>query len=123
MGWKMSWHRALAVSTMAEIPVFSIVGPAILLVSALLTAGYLLPIALHGFFPVQEELVGYSQEQGTKQQIVEMENGTSKHDVPKWRELVCLYMPLCVFVAGAVLLGMFPAGLIEQVQNIITGLF
>lgn len=38
----------------AGIPVVSWLGPVVLLVSALLTAGYLLPIVIRGFFPGQD---------------------------------------------------------------------
>ena len=43
----VSCHRALASGT----GVWSWLGPIILLISALLTAGYLLPLAIRGFFP------------------------------------------------------------------------
>ena len=47
------WY--LAVGALASgLPVYSWLGPAILLISALLTAGYLLPISIHGFLPGEE---------------------------------------------------------------------
>ena len=47
------WY--LAVGSLASgIPVYSWLGPAILLISALLTAGYLLPISIRGFLPGEE---------------------------------------------------------------------
>lgn len=49
-GFMSKWHLAMG-ALGAQIPVFSWLGPVILLVSALLTAGYLLPITMQGFFP------------------------------------------------------------------------
>ena len=49
-GFLSKWY--LAQGSLSEgIPVLSWLAPAVLLVSALLTAGYLLPISIHGFFP------------------------------------------------------------------------
>lgn len=42
-------------SFMSGVPVLSIVGPIVLIISALLTAGYLLPVATRAFFKVGEE--------------------------------------------------------------------
>ncbi len=49
-GFISKWYLAQG-SLHSEIPVFSWLGPVVLLISALLTAGYLLPIAIKGFFP------------------------------------------------------------------------
>lgn len=49
-GFYSKWHLAIG-SLKSGLPVFDVLGPVILLVSALLTAGYLLPVTLHGFFP------------------------------------------------------------------------
>ncbi len=49
-GFVSKWYLALG-SLRSGIPVLDVLGPVVLLVSALLTAGYLLPITLHGFFP------------------------------------------------------------------------
>ncbi len=49
-GFLSKWFLALG-SLKSGIPVFGVLGPVILLVSALLTAGYLLPLTIHGFFP------------------------------------------------------------------------
>lgn len=52
-GFLSKWY--LATGSLAEgIPVLSWLGPAVLLASALLTAGYLLSISIHGFFPSRE---------------------------------------------------------------------
>ena len=49
-GFISKWHLALG-ALGSGIPVFSWLGPVVLLVSALLTAGYLLPITVNGFLP------------------------------------------------------------------------
>ena len=73
------------------------IGPAALLVSALLTAAYLLPLALRGFFP------GKAQE---GQAAAPCEPGP----------LMC--WPLIVLAALCLLLGMFPTPLIEFARAI-----
>ena len=47
------WYLALG-SLASGIPVLSWLGPAVLLISALLTAAYLLPITIKGFFPGED---------------------------------------------------------------------
>jgi multicomponent Na+:H+ antiporter subunit D len=73
-------------------------GPCVLLVSAVLTAGYLLPITIRGFFP------GADFNYGT---LVKAE--------PNW----LMTLPLIILAAGAVLLGMFPGALSGFLQTII----
>ena len=52
-GFMSKWYLALG-SLSSGIPVISWLGPAILLISALLTAAYLLPITIRGFFPGED---------------------------------------------------------------------
>ena len=49
-GFISKWYLAVG-SLNSGIPVFRWLGPTILLVSALLTAGYLLPLTVQGFLP------------------------------------------------------------------------
>ena len=49
-GFLSKWYLCLG-ALESGLPVFSWLGPVILIVSALLTAAYLLPITVHGFFP------------------------------------------------------------------------
>ncbi len=53
-GFTSKWVIASA-AIAGDIPVFSILAPVMLLVSALLTAGYLLPVTVEAFFPVSGE--------------------------------------------------------------------
>lgn len=52
-GFLSKWYLAIG-ALKAQIPVFSILGPVILLISALLTAGYLLPVVVKGFLPGED---------------------------------------------------------------------
>lgn len=54
-GFVSKWYLALG-ALQSETPVFYWLCPTILLVSALLTAGYLLPLAVKGFFPGKDFL-------------------------------------------------------------------
>lgn len=80
----------------AEIGVFGYLGPIVLLVSALLTAGYLLPITLKGFFPGQEE--------AQEPKHVQKKNRNTALAEPS----VMMLLPIAVLAALAVLLGVFP---------------
>lgn len=73
------------------------IGPAALLVSALLTAGYLLPIAVRGFLKVPAD-----------------ESALDKYKEPS----PCMLVPVIIFAAATLLLGVFPAPLIEFIDSI-----
>lgn len=95
-GFISKWYLAtgaLASGTGA----FSWFGPAVLLISALLTAAYLLPVSVHGFFP------------------------GSDYDYANLKKLepsLWMLVPMLLMTAGAVLLGMFPAALIQFIETI-----
>lgn len=74
-------------------------GPVILLISALLTAGYLFNITIHGFFPGKE--FDY-------QALV-------KKEPNRW-----MTIPLLTLAVSAVLLGMFPTALINFLTKLTT---
>ena len=77
-------------------------GIAVLMVSALLTAGYLLPIVVRAFFPGKE----FDQQSVVRQQNT-------------W----LMWITLCLLTAAAVVLGMFPGVLKSMVQDIIGSVF
>lgn len=81
---------------------FAWAGPVVLLVSALLTAGYLLPIIINGFFP------------GT---------GYDYGNLKKREPAVSMTGPMVLMVAGAVLLGMFPGPVIHAAILAAGGIF
>lgn len=80
---------------------FRYAGPIVLLVSALLTAGYLLPVTMKGFFPGED----YDYEK------------TKKCEADGY-----MTVPLVILTALSVLIGMFPQGLIDYISAFVGGL-
>lgn len=85
------WYLALG-SLDASINVLSVLGPVILLISALLTAGYLITITMKGFFPGDD-----------------FDYETLKSYEPNYLMLI----PMIVMTALAVILGVFPGAFTE----------
>lgn len=81
---------------------FDWIGPVILLVSALLTAGYLLPLTTQGFFPGE----GYC-ESGRGQMIKKKEPSPF------------MTMPVLVLTVLSVAIGLFPGWIVEYLSRII----
>lgn len=95
-GFISKWYLAQG-ALEADIGVFRWIGPVVLLISALLTAGYLLPVTMKGFFP------GKDAEQ------------------TEWKKLEPPYLmllPLAFLALMAVLLGVFPNPLIRYFGQI-----
>jgi len=95
-GFVSKWY--LAAGSLAAFPAYGWVGAAVLLVSALLTAGYLLPPVSHGFFP------------GEEFPFERIDCG--------W----CIRVPLCALAAAALLLGLFPSALLGWLSGLAAGL-
>lgn len=92
-GFVSKWYLAVGALDSA-IPVYSWLAPVILLVSALLTAGYLLPITISGFFP-----------------------GKDFNAAPRTNEGgVVMWLPICILSALALLLGIFAGPLAEALS-------
>ena len=99
-GFVSKWYLAGGALNMTGTPGwFSILGPAVLLISALLTAGYLLTIAFRGFFPGRTE---------------KGELKTFEKQEPGWMMLA----PMMLLTALMVLLGIFPGALIQLFQGL-----
>lgn len=94
------WFLATG-SLSSGVTVFSWLAPVVLLVSALLTAGYLLPITINGFFPGED-----------------FDYKNVKKLEPNW----LMTVPIVILAAGAVLIGMFPSQLISYIREIITAI-
>lgn len=95
-GFVSKWYLAKGAMD-ASVGAFSYVGPVVLLVSALLTAGYLLSITADGFFP-GKKFVGAT---------------------PEPREgHVSMLIPCGIFAAAALLLGIFASPLYEFVSKL-----
>lgn len=77
--------------------VFSWLGPVVLLVSALLTAGYLLPVVIHGFFPGADY---------------------DYRSLKKKEPSLLMVLPMVLMAAGAVLFGMFPGVVLDAAEAV-----
>lgn len=98
-GFVSKWYLAQGALS-ADVGVFRWLGPVVLLVSALLTAGYLLPVTMKGFFPGETA-----------------EDGTGVRE-PSAKMLV----PLAVLAALAIILGILPNPLIGYISQLVSGL-
>jgi multicomponent Na+:H+ antiporter subunit D len=97
-GFLSKWYLAIG-SLKSDIPVFSWLGPVILLVSALLTAGYLLPLTIQGFFPGAD----YDYEH------------FKKREPSKW-----MTVPLVILTILSVLIGLIPSPLLDYLSHIVS---
>ena len=96
--------------------IFAWLGPAVLLVSALLTAGYLLPAALRGFFPgIQGEAEGEKTSAAEQGEAVLPEESREKE---RERGMPGMVLPVALLAALALVLGIFPNALIPYVEKI-----
>ena len=84
-----------------DIGIFSWMGPMVLLLSALMTAGYLLPMAMRGFFPGEE---------------------AEGKDWKRREPSLCMLLPLILLAALTLLLGIWPGPLEAFVREIAYGL-
>lgn len=98
-GFVSKWYLALG-SLQSGLPVFDVLGPVILLVSALLTAGYLLPPVIHGFFP------GADYDYG----------GLQKKEPCR-----VMTVPILILTILSVLIGLFPDMIVNFIHMAITG--
>ncbi|MCM1038306.1 MAG: proton-conducting membrane transporter [Ruminococcus sp.] len=98
-GFVSKWYLAQGALS-SDTGVFRYLGPAVLLISALLTAGYLLPITISGFLPGEADTSMREKEPLDKMTVV------------------LLILAICT-----VLLGVFPNPLIEYVFKIAVSLF
>lgn len=95
-GFVSKWYLAMGAFDQAN-KVFAYVGPIILLVSALLTAGYLITIVLKGFFPGDD--FDYQKFEKTK-------------------ESPLMTVPILLLTVCAVAFGMFPTPIINFITSI-----
>lgn len=84
------------------VPVIWYLGPVVLLISAVLTAAYLLPIAVNGFFP------------GTGQDSQEGQLPEAKRPEAPLKMLI----PVLLLTAAALLFGMFPGRLLGFISSL-----
>jgi len=96
-GFISKWYLAIGALD-SGLAVFSWLGPVVLLTSALLTAGYLLPITVNGFLPGADFNYG---------------------ELQKKEPNLTMLVPLLILAALAVLLGVFPGILVDYLTRII----
>lgn len=97
-GFLSKWYLCIG-SLNANLGFLSWFGPVVLLISALLTAGYLLPISIHGFLPGKD----YVSE-------------------GKIKEPLQVVVPLILLTTLVVLTGMFPTYIVRMIETAISGL-
>ena len=99
-GFVSKWYLALGALD-SGLPVISYLAPAVLLVSALLTAGYLLPITIDGFFKESdgEPIAG----------DVKLSAG--------------MLIPIVFFAAATVCIGVFPGWTFSFIEKIVSTVF
>ena len=95
-GFVSKWYLAKGAME-ASVGAFSYIGPAVLLVSALLTAGYLLSITADGFFP-------------GKNFVDATPEPSEGH--------ISMLIPCVIFAVSALLLGVFATPLVEYVTEL-----
>jgi len=95
-GFLSKWNLALG-SIGSSYPTLGIVGAGVLIISALLTAGYLIPVFATAFFPGSD----FNYEK-----------------VQKAEPGISMTIPLCALSALCVLLGMFPGVIIAAIRGI-----
>ena len=98
-GFTSKWYLSVG-SLAADTGFFTWLGPVVLLSGAMLSAGYLFPIAIRGFFPG----AGYDYDSG------KLEPGLS------------MTIPILLLTAAAVILGIIPGSLIALCERIAIGL-
>ena len=99
-GFISKWYLAIG-SLETGIPGFSWIGPVVLLISALLTAGYLLPITIKGFFPGAD----YDYK-----------------SLKKKEPSALMTIPVLILTVLTVLMGLLPGQLIAWIQQAVTKL-
>ena len=97
-GFVSKWSL-LTAGLEAPLQIFGIAGLAVLVVSALLTAGYLLPVVTEGFFPGRD-FIAERREVGRQ-----------------------MTGPMIAFAAAVVVLGLAPGGLMEWLSQLAARLF
>lgn len=94
-GFVSKWYLAVGALD-SGVSVFSWLVPVILLVSALLTAGYLLPITINGFFPGKEFTAPEKNNEGG----------------------IAMWLPILILSAATLLLGVFAAPVVNLFSSI-----
>lgn len=100
-GFVSKWNLCIGALN-SDIKVFAVLGPIVLLISALLTAGYLLTITIRGFLPGEDFMAGKK--------------------VKRIHTPAVMLIPVLITGILAVVLGIFPNSLISVIEQIAAGL-
>jgi multicomponent Na+:H+ antiporter subunit D len=102
-GFIAKWYIAEG-ALMTGVPVFSWLVPIVLLISAMLTAGYLLPPSVSAFFGG-------------------MADGEAVSALPKAEPSLMMLVPIFIMTLAIVLLGIFPNFMIQTFNSLAGSLF
>lgn len=108
-GFVSKWYLASGALS-SGLAGWSVAGPAVLLVSALLTAGYLLPLTINGFFPAVEPAAEARRESVEGEPYTETAMGAEPSRL--------MLVPMLALTAGALLFGCFPGPLLSALESI-----
>lgn len=115
-GFVSKWYLAQG-ALEANLGPWSYTGPVILLISALLTAGYLLPIITRGFFP--GEARAFQGNEKNQNEEAPGHNPESITDAAERQEpRAAMLVPLLILAALALTMGLFPNALTEYANKI-----
>ncbi len=120
-GFVSKWHLALAGLSSAN-AVLAVLMPCILLLSALLTAGYLLPVVIDGFFP-ERAGHGHAAGKAAAAENAETDGEENYADMPEsskeptWRMVV----PMLVLSAASLLFGIFGGQIAAFLSQVLAG--
>lgn len=120
MGFISKWYLGVG-SMAANMPVISILGPAILLVSALLTAGYLLPISIKAFLPGADSAAEAAHDGTVHGAAERAHTGVMPDRRPEASR--CMLLPVVVLTLLIALGGMFPTQLTAFIGRIAEAVF
>ncbi len=111
-GFISKWYLAEG-SLEAGVGVFGWIGPAVLLLSALLTAAYLLSIVTNGFFPKRRAVAAEAAVMEESEPAEKEKIDTKKTDAP-----LGMLVPIGILAGLSILLGVFPNPLINFFSEI-----
>ncbi|MCR4655030.1 MAG: proton-conducting membrane transporter [Lachnospiraceae bacterium] len=123
-GFLSKWYLAVGALS-SGVSVFGYLGPVILLISALLTAGYLFPICMDAFFPGKDfklesqrfsNLTGGSDANPDISGSCLTPEDKNTNGIKSTGKL--MLMPVMILTALAVLLGMFPGGVLRFIDGL-----
>lgn len=110
-GFLSKWYLASGALS-SKIPVFAYLGPVVLLLSALLTAGYLLPIAVDAFFPGKDFALSENSSESDSNTVIP--EGEQTH-----RPGAVMLVPIAVLTILGVAVGIFSGPLLNYIEGII----